>query len=47
MKENCVKFCFIKLNAKVSPKSSGEGWLFCTGNQASSFKVNICTIVEK
>ena len=25
MKGNCVKSCFIKLNAKVSPKSSGEG----------------------
>ena len=25
MKEQCVTFCFIKLNAKVSPKSSGEG----------------------
>ena len=25
MKEKCVTFCFIKLHAKVSPKSSGEG----------------------
>ena len=25
MKEKCVKFCFIKLNAKVSPESSKEG----------------------
>ena len=24
MKEKCVTFCFIKLNAKVSPKLSGE-----------------------
>ena len=25
MKEKCVTFCFVKLNAKVFPKSSGEG----------------------
>ena len=24
MKEECVTFCFIKLNVKVCPKSSGE-----------------------
>ena len=29
MKEKCVAFCFIKLNTKVSPKSSREGWMFC------------------
>ena len=28
MKEKCVTFCFIKLNAKVSSKSSGEGLTF-------------------
>ena len=28
MKEKWVTFCFIKLNAKASPKSSGEEWLF-------------------
>ena len=27
MKAKCVIFCFIKLNAKNSPKSSGKGWL--------------------
>ena len=25
MKEKCVTFCFIKLNAKIPPKSLGEG----------------------
>ena len=30
MKEKYVSFFFIKLNAKVSPKSSGEGWHFCS-----------------
>ena len=25
MKEKCVTFCFIKLNAKISPKSWGKG----------------------
>ena len=25
MKEKCITFCFIKFNAKVSPKSSVEG----------------------
>ena len=29
MKEEYVTFCFIKLNAKVSPKLSVERWLFC------------------
>ena len=29
MKEQCVTFCFIKLDAKVSPISSGKEWLFC------------------
>ena len=29
MKEKCVTFCFVKLNAKVSPKSSGGGGLVC------------------
>ena len=29
MKEKCVTFCFIKLKAKKSPKSSGQGWFFC------------------
>ena len=29
MKEKYVTFCFVKLNAKISPKSSGEGWIFC------------------
>ena len=28
MKEKCVTFYF-KFNAKVSPKSFGEGWFFC------------------
>ena len=28
MKEKCFTFCFIKLDAKVSPKPSGEGWHF-------------------
>ena len=29
MKEKCVAFCFIKLNAKTSGKLSEEGWPFC------------------
>ena len=29
MKEKWVTFCFIKSNAKVSLKLSGEGWLSC------------------
>ena len=29
MKEKCLTFCFIELKAKVSPKWSGEGGLFC------------------
>ena len=28
MKEKCVILCFIKLHAKVYPKSLGEEWLF-------------------
>ena len=30
MKEKWVTFCFIKLNANISPENSREGWLFCT-----------------
>ena len=30
MKEKCVIFCFLKLNAKIYPKSSMKVWLFCT-----------------
>ena len=28
MKEKCVTFCFITLNAKISQKSLVEGWVF-------------------
>ena len=41
MKEKCVTFCFIKLNAKVSPKWSGEELLLLCRSYVSSFKVNI------
>ena len=36
MKEKEVTFCFIELNAKVSPKLSGEGWFFCAEVSKSS-----------
>ena len=41
MKEKYVIFCFIKLNAKISPKYSVEAWLFCPEVYVSSFKVYI------
>ena len=39
MKEKCVTFCFIKLNAKASPKSSGEVWFFCAEVRSLFLKV--------
>ena len=46
MKEKWVTFCFIKLNAKASPKSSGEGWLFCTENRSLLSKLIFTHIVS-
>ena len=44
MKEKCDTFSFIKLNAKVSPKSFGEGWLFCAEVRSLLSKLILFTL---
>ena len=39
MKEKYIKLCFIKLNARVSPVSSGKGWLFCAESRSPLSKL--------
>ena len=42
MKEKCVTFCFVKLNAKISPNLSEEGWRFC--GEIRSLLSNLLTL---